>query len=278
MRKCVIETSNGTKLTVCTKVITPDLAKQTLQKTATNRSIQKSRVRRYAHGMKLGEWVVAQPVMIDDMDRLLDGQHRMHAVIMANVPVEFLWVAGYHRDEVFCRVDDVAKRTLKDWLHIMRIENPRIAAGVVAWAARDEAGLIPCATGGHFVLTPIEGVEFYESHPEIEYAVRAPGTQNVHLAPVMSCFAYWKFAQRDETEAKGFFVDLTMGDKEAEDDPLFLLRERMKSDRLAKTKLSNIEKLALVYKTWNAIRTGKRTRTLAWRSNGPTAEKFPEVL
>jgi hypothetical protein len=273
-----VETSTGTKLSMSIKKIGPEAAKQFLLGCQKNRAPLKSRIRRYAQGMTNDEWVVAQPLLFDHEGSLIDGQHRMQAVILSKKTVEFLIVKGYDRDLVFGKLDDVGKRTLRDWLHIMGVNEPKVTAGVVNWAARDAAGLIPSGGGSNFHLTAIEGVEFLEENPEIHESVKGRGVRNVILPRVMSAFAHWKFSAKDKTLANTFFIDLIMGEKEGDGDPIYLLRERMKSDKLAKTKLKSNEKLALVIKAWNAVREGKTLHNLRWRSTGPTAESWPEVL
>ncbi len=94
-----LKTKNGMILKVSTKIITPQVAKILLRGCRKNRNPSKRRIGRYAQGMKLKEWVIAQPILLDTEDNLLDGQHRMHAVIESNTPVEFLVVAGFERSE-----------------------------------------------------------------------------------------------------------------------------------------------------------------------------------
>lgn len=273
-----VKTKSGMTLKVDTKLINPQIAKLLLRGCRKNRSPAKSRIKRYAQGMKLGEWVVAQPLLLDEEGKLLDGQHRMHAVMESGVPVEFLVIEGYDRDTTFGKIDDVRSRSLKDWFHVLNVNLPGVASGVVMWAARDIAGRIPCGSGGKFHLTPIEGVEFLEVHPEISLSVKGPGTSNIYVPKVMSAFCHWKFCKSDQALADTFFMDLSIGENEGDGDPVFLLRERMRSDRRAKMKLGKTEKLALVYKSWNAVRLGESLFNLRWRSTGPNPEPFPEVL
>lgn len=273
-----IETSDGTTLTMKIKMVTPQVAKQMLSNCVKNRRPSNNRIRRYSKGMELGEWVVAQPILFDDEGGLLDGQHRLHAVIDSKHPVEFLVVAGFRRENTFAKLDDVGKRTLKDWFHMQGVNNPLATAGVVHMAARHMAGLVPTSTGGAFNLTPTEGIEFFEHNPEIIAAVVAPGTNNLMLSKPVCSFCWWLFSKKDMALANTFFVDLTVGSDEGDTDPIYLLRERLKSDKRSKLKLPKTEKLALVIIAWNAVRKNETLFNLRWRSTGPTAQNFPEVM
>ena len=274
-----LKLNDGGTLDVSIKTINPRVAKAML-KTGTfgRRRLQKARTKRYAHAMKMLEWVVGQPILLDPNGELIDGQHRLQAVILFGGPVEFLVIRGFDHAEIYGKVDDVGVRRLKDWFHEKGENNPEILSVVVNMAAMDEAGRVPTGSqvGRHF--TPIEGCEFLNRHPKIRDSIGAPGTTAGPVARGMATFAHYKFAQKDRALADSFFVDLIIGDKEGERDPIYLLREKLKSDHQAKTHMTRTECLALVYKTWNSLRTGARPRTLRWRSTGPSAEKFPEVV
>lgn len=272
-----LNTKTAGTLDVSCKMVTSQVAKDWLGGCRKNRSPSKSRIKRYRHAMDKGEWRVSQPLLFDLDDKLLDGQHRLHAVVLHGKPIEFIVIRGYDRAEVFGIVDDVAKRTLAHWLHIKGVELPIVAAGVVGMCARDLHGRIPTSAGG-FIFTPIEGVDFYFDNPKIADSVTAPGTVNTYISRTMCCFCHWKFSQLDSAAADVFFVDLQLGELEGEFDPIYLLRERMKSDRVSKGSINRTETLALIYKAWNAIRTGLKIRQLKWTSDGPRSEDFPEVV
>lgn len=73
--------------------ITPELAKEYLKHNDSNRSLRRTRVVQYAHDMKEGKWnLTGQGITFGKDGNLLDGQHRLHAVVFANVPVDFLVV------------------------------------------------------------------------------------------------------------------------------------------------------------------------------------------
>src|ERR1051325_30314 len=70
---------------------TPDQARAWLEKPAKNRKISQRRVGLYAAAMKRGDWMLTnQGIAIDEFGMLIDGQHRLNAVIEADVPVELL--------------------------------------------------------------------------------------------------------------------------------------------------------------------------------------------
>jgi len=77
------------------KVITPDKAIEFLKKNKTNRPLRMSVVEQYALDMRKGHWVVNhQGIAFDNNGNLVDGQHRLEAIRLANVPIKILITTG----------------------------------------------------------------------------------------------------------------------------------------------------------------------------------------
>lgn len=72
-------------------VVTPKLAAEWLKKNINNRRLRWTRVKVYADEMKAGRWVLShQGIAFDEAGNLIDGQHRLHAVIESGVTIEFI--------------------------------------------------------------------------------------------------------------------------------------------------------------------------------------------
>ncbi len=70
-------------------VVTPEIAAKWLAKNVRNRSLRKNRVKAFARDMSAGAWVFnPQPISFGTDDTLLDGQHRLSAIVVAGVAVE----------------------------------------------------------------------------------------------------------------------------------------------------------------------------------------------
>ncbi len=73
------------------ELITPEIAKVWLANNTGNRKIRKSRVEVYALAMARGEWQIThQGIAFDTDGRLLDGQHRLEAIVQYGRPVEMM--------------------------------------------------------------------------------------------------------------------------------------------------------------------------------------------
>ncbi|WP_167956565.1 hypothetical protein [Anaerosporobacter faecicola] len=75
-------------------LITPEMATELLKSNTCNRVMSKTTVNKYAELMRKGEWFLShQAIAFADKDDgseiLVDGQHRLAAVIQAEVPIKF---------------------------------------------------------------------------------------------------------------------------------------------------------------------------------------------
>lgn len=102
------------------KEITPDIALEMLaHNLRNNRMIREYDVAKYAREMRAGNWKLThQGVAFNTQGELIDGQHRLMAVIQAGVPVKML-VTYDCDDNVVSLIDSGVARTLKDQIGLV---------------------------------------------------------------------------------------------------------------------------------------------------------------
>jgi hypothetical protein len=82
-------------------VVTPDMAKAWLERNPNNRRINERRVVFYAAQMSSGSWKLThQGIAFDEFGNLVDGQHRLHAVVRAGVSIRFFVFRGVSRENM----------------------------------------------------------------------------------------------------------------------------------------------------------------------------------
>lgn len=87
------------------KLITPQIALQYLEKNNNIRTPDLHRVTRLANSIKRGEWVTThQGIAFNILGQLVDGQHRLLAIVEANRSVE-MWVATGIEIEAIAEMD-----------------------------------------------------------------------------------------------------------------------------------------------------------------------------
>ena len=86
------------------ELITPEFAVEALKHNTNNRNITMPRVEAYVRDMTNGNWTVSyDPIAFDENGRLLNGQHRLTAVVRSNVAVWMYVVRNAERETVFDR-------------------------------------------------------------------------------------------------------------------------------------------------------------------------------
>jgi hypothetical protein len=96
--------------------VTPEIAREWLEKNESNRSPRSATVREYEQSMRDGIWrVTGDTIKFDKNGRLIDGQHRLLACARSGKPFQTYVVSGLST-EAYLSVDSGVKRNLGDVL------------------------------------------------------------------------------------------------------------------------------------------------------------------
>ena len=267
------------KITTKVKCITPDKACRMLDnKNTMNRNIDQKRVEKYARDMKSGRWMLnGSTIVIAKDGTILDGQHRLWAVIIAGVPVFFLIV--YNADKnCIDTLDTGMARTSRHIMQIARSEHSKTAAVLtkLLWL-HDlvDGNLTPktCRTE----VSNARLLSFYEQNREmIEEAATVAEHGGHHFVKSHMALAYCIIGRKTNYRDKlGLFFDtIKTGAYITEKHPIMTLRARLFDNRMRARKLSVQETLAAYIRVWNAYVRGKDLTTIRWNASEP----MPEVL
>lgn len=123
--------------------ITPKQAKQMLANNVGNRRLDPKRVKRYASEMLRGQWkMTGDTIKLSSDGRVLDGQHRLAAIVEAGSPVTVAVASGVNAD-VFDVLDSGKSRTSGDVLKIAGIKSASVTATVARMLILLNAGIDP---------------------------------------------------------------------------------------------------------------------------------------
>lgn len=115
-----------------TELITPELALEMLKRNTANRNPSKKAVEFYADQMQKGEWkTTSQGIAISTDDRIIDGQHRLMAIVKTKIPQTMVVTRGLDYDEVFSVYDTGKNRTAGDVLSIRGVKQPNSIAAAL---------------------------------------------------------------------------------------------------------------------------------------------------
>ena len=97
--------------------VTPAHAEKWLEMNTGNRRIRPSHVRHLAKQMEMGRWMLSPEPIVFSPQRLLDGQHRLSAVLMSGCTIEAS-VALVQNEDVFRVLDQGVNRNNSDLMGI----------------------------------------------------------------------------------------------------------------------------------------------------------------
>ncbi len=208
--------------------LTPELAQHILEMNTGNRPIRMARVERMAQAMSQGRWKCnGEPIIVSKTNRVLSGQHRLHAVLQSGVSISTLYVEGVD-DDCSPTIDQQAKRTPGDALSIAGVANYNTVASLSRWVMANNRRQI-VIYGKFPFYSNEEVVEFVEDHPDIvEIASEAKSmTKNksgtICGSAVALGFVMYHLHRRPNDHGSRFLKQLTTEIGWAEDSPSYVL-------------------------------------------------------
>lgn len=253
-------------------LMTPKAARKILERNPANRQKNEDFILSLAAAIENGEWEAnGVPIIIDEDGNLLDGQHRLEAVILANKPVEMLVVTGPSRS-VFTTIDTGMKRSISHMLHIEGESNCNVLGAAVSWLFKLTTGSV-FATGRAKTPRARQAVELLHRHSPIRDSVTVGrSVKHVMSASIATCLHYL-FGKVNHEKADEFFAKLETGEGLRKTQAVYLLREQLLANRGSKRKLTSVAQVALAIKAFNVSMNGDNMKLLRWGGDEP----FPEI-
>lgn len=252
--------------------VTPETAARWLQANTKNRRLRQADVNRYARDMATNNWLLTgESVKFATDGTLLDGQHRLAAIVKAGVTIALLVVRNVPTDAQGV-MDTGRKRTASDALDIAEHKHTSTLAAVAKLALGVEAGV---AEPGRFEASHSEITSWVDANPDVEVAVDIARAfaRRADCPPAVVAYTFLVLSRVDQSAAVDFWtaasekVGLTAGD------PVIALTNRFAESRRNREALSKRIYLSLIYRAWNARRAGKTMRFI--RVNSPAGGLVP---
>jgi len=265
-------------ISVTQETISPEMAAAYLALNTHNRPLVKNRVETISNDITEGNYIFnGESIKFSATDQLLDGQHRLAAVVKAGKPIDSIVIRGL--DAVAQdTVDTGARRTLGNVL-----------------ALRGESYVNTLAAGIRlsYYLTlygePKTGPKTYPSNSELlrYFAANADlrdaaplASQAAHSAlripSGLACALYCHMTRVDAERATMFWDQLLLNDA-PKNSAIWALRETLTRDLSRPHRMSTNHKVAMVIKAWNYWLDGRKMDYIVWRASGAGAEDFPKL-
>lgn len=260
--------------------VTPAMAAEWLSKNNTmNRTMRDSKVIAYARDMTNGAWKInGDSIRFAEDGTLLDGQHRLAAIVRSSVTIPFIVVWGLPR-EAQDTMDIGAHRALRDQLHLKGIANSNEVSAIARRSYLAEVGSV--GGGGNQVgPTQAELLHYINANPEVvraaEVALRSKG--NLPCAPTAIGACYFMCARMDIDKAEYFWVHQVIdGLGLSDSDPAYALRNRVQKevmDGRRRMSADDVYRYGIV--AWNHYRAGNRLTKLQAPKGGWSASALPQ--
>ncbi|MFI6519524.1 hypothetical protein ACIBF1_28480 [Spirillospora sp. NPDC050679] len=259
--------------------VTPELAAEWLIKNERNRPLSKASVHSLAQAIKRDEWQVThQGIAFDQDGRLIDGQHRLAAIVKAQIPVQVLVTWGVN-STAFTVMDTGRKRTGKDALSLLNEANASHLAAALRGLHLYQTQRDINWSGASSQVSNDQLLSILEAHPGMREAVqRGIIIKRSAKISVTAASVGWYVTsnERPDVDQASWCEKLISGADLSVGDPRLVLRNTMLNLASGKTfrrRDNSHEHLLYYIKAWNAWVEGRHI-TLLRRSPG---EKMPQV-
>jgi hypothetical protein len=209
--------------------ITPADARRMLEKNTNNRPLRDSWVEQLVGLIRDGKWAVThQGIGISETGRVLDGQHRLHAILRSGRTVQVMVTTGMDED-MYRWIDGGKSRTVADRIHL--VDDPgmnKTACGLISAYLTIAEG-VDCSQ--RFSVDEVENCFLDMTDAWIfasgAFSVKVRG---ISIGPVGAALAVYH--NKTETKAREFMEMILRGEHLTHSHPAYVLREALLAKRL----------------------------------------------
>lgn len=280
MSKITKLTHNKNQLPTEVVTITPELAQEWLTlNLPTNRRLSTYSVDKLVHEMENGYWqVTGDSIKFDTNGDLIDGQHRLRAVVKSGEVIQSLVVWDVPTT-AFKAIDRNQVRTNSQVLGIKGEKNTAALASALRLLYCYRCGDLTPNNLSNSIVGPSDLEELLHNEGGIRESIRVGNRAKNLLSPGVAGFAHYLCAEMDIDMANEFFDRLVTGEMLKKTDPLYKLREKLMSMNMVKqgkdARTTSLEKAGMIINAWNLHRSKSKKKTFAY---DPAVDEFPEVL
>lgn len=257
--------------------VTPELAEKWLAKNPRNRNVRRQVVARYARDMTAGRWRLnGDAIRFDAHGALLDGQHRLHAVVESGVTITTFVIRGLD-PAAQETMDDGARRAPADFINMRGQHSAAAVAAVARKMLQWESGRPGARSFRGYQPSTTEILEAFEGDKAVTRAAEVADKYRrlipVNLSVIGLC--WWLFSSINYDQACDFYDRLATGANLTAGHPILTLRNRLIALRNERhVRVMEEQYAAMFIRTWNAVRDGRSlSKIYAFGRNG---DEFPE--
>lgn len=262
-----------------TILITPEIARRFLKNNSSNRPLSPKNVDRFLYQMNSGQFILSpQGIAFDIYGRLIDGQHRLHALIKSGKNFPFNVTTGCS-PEVFKILDTGKNRSAGDVLSIEGVKNNRnIAAGIKKHLLLRKGSKSTAGNARENKITNVDVLNQYNKNADLYQLAHASSSALYYKLRIMSLsdmIGYIVFLHIDKKHDYDKVIEFfTQVVTYSENSTVNLFRERQIKNKMSRITEPASVTNALLAKTWNAYLLGRKYKTLRFNQD----EEYPEFM
>lgn len=261
------------------QLITPEIAKEYLELNTFNRKISQPVLLRYVNDMKNGKWKddTFELIKISKTGRILDGQHRLEAVVKSKCSIYF-HIAFNLEENIFDVLDTGKSRNASDCFRIAGVKSSNTIPSIIAHYNLLKSGKKSIAqlnfksTNAELLNQYYEDVDFWQNVSRKTNNWYHAFAKIITPSFIGGSFAY--FYTLNPTKAELFIDQLCTG-VNITNNSIYLLRTKLILDKTSPRKLPRMLKIALIIKTWNHFVQGNNVKILKFDT---MRDSFPVAL
>lgn len=252
--------------------ITPSKASELLlNNIANNRKVSATKVMEYSQSILNDQWLVnGETIKISKSGQVIDGQHRLQAIVLANKPVKMGVMTGLP-DNVVVTLDSGKVRTAGDVLAIesgVDSKKSHVIASAIKRSIMYEAGRNYASLGGHAkIYTTGTQIKLYleknksDMLDSIDWVWDNLPIRGTLLPTSDIVFFHYQMKKVDRTLTEDFLKKILKGVGLDEGSTEHHLNQLLHKKRSGVSKLSMSVILPSVVKCFNSIRAGRTIKT-----------------
>jgi hypothetical protein len=259
--------------------ISPDKATEMLAANTSNRPLSRSAVHDFAEAMRRGDWLVThQGIAFDTAGVLVDGQHRLAAVVEADLTIEMTVFTEVEPD-TFDVLDTGKKRNAADVLAIEGEKSSTLLAAMVRTVWQYENRPEATWSGGSAAVTNHQIVQTLAAHPKIRDFVAvaeriANETGMIKSAAGAAAYLVEQANRGKKVQLAEWHEGVIDGAGLGKNDPRLVFRRTMfamarKQAGVVQRRRETREHVALYLKAFNAWAAGETLTQLRFAAREP---------
>jgi hypothetical protein len=245
-------------------MVTPSMATLWLTLNTVNRHVRNNKVIQYAVDMLDGNWkLTGEAIKFSVTGRLLDGQHRLQAIVEADVAVPMFVVRGLP-DDTQPYMDSGMARLASDNFHMTGEAHPSVLAGAARIGILADRGLLYRDKKLHGV-SHAQVYGWVAANPTVRRSVhytQSGAPKKILLRPSIRAYCHFRFAEVDTDAADEFFGSLGSLVNIPNGSPIHAVDSRLRQLRDKSVAAEVRDLLHMMFRGWNAWRAGRSLQVI----------------